>query len=524
MKRLSLLIIIYSFYSILCPGVKAQWEGAQVQRLTFDNLPNGILKLYIDDTDKLYLFYLEGVKDTITGFVYDYRILYITKEKNGIWSQPEEIQTQTYIFGQNRKGGLWMDVRTGVIHIVYSGDNALNYANSTKPTWEFVKVDSLAGEQPFAQYHSFEMGFDDSSNVHLAWHIDFDSLSSNWYKVMYANNSTGQWVKQQVSPSIFLGGMGSGYAKLSVQKNGAAHILYQEDPYCDLDCHGLYVRIDSLNSTNWITDTLPKPSRPLWYYGGYYLHVDTNNKIHLITMGCIKEDCMGVGSSRAFYYQKDTDDSLWTAPEVILDSLFDLSVEYVNKEGVPYLVEWDPSTYCRFFTGRKQGFWEQPYRILDTTALCNAFTSYYPQGFLFVLDSEGQAHAAFAGSYLGYISQTDSIEIFYYGTPLSSVDDNSRDHREFSFELSQNYPNPFNSTTIISYSLSSTQSALITLKLYNIIGEEVKELVNARQVKGNYQVNWDGKDNRGKEVASGIYFYVLRAGEMKESHKMLMLK
>jgi hypothetical protein len=52
----------------------------------------------------------------------------------------------------------------------------------------------------------------------------------------------------------------------------------------------------------------------------------------------------------------------------------------------------------------------------------------------------------------------------------------------------------------------------------------VRELVNKRQVKGNYWVSWDGKDKQGKEVASGIYFYVLRAGEIQESHKMLMLK
>jgi hypothetical protein len=520
MKRLTLLIIIYLFCSILCPGVKAQWEGAQVQRLTYDNLPNKMIRLYIDNNDNLHLFYLEGVRDSVNGFVYDYKILYKTKGKDGNWSIPEELKTPTYIFGQNRKGGLWMDVRTGIIHIVYPSENALNYTNSNEPNWEIVKVDSLTGEQPFAQYHSFEMGFDSSSNVHLMWHLDFDSLSSNWYKVIYANNSTGAWIKQQVSPSIFLGGMGSGDAKLSIQKNGAAHILYAEDPYY----HGLYVRNDSLNSTHWNTDTLPKPSRPLWYYGGYYLNVDTNNKVHLITIGCIEEDCLGSWSSRSFYYQKDCNDSLWIEPEVILDSLFYPSAEFVDKESVPYLVEWDPSTYCRSFTSRKQGVWEQPYRILDTTSLCNSFSSYYPQGFLFVLDSEGQGHAVFAGSFLGYISQTDSLEIFYYGPPLSSVEDTLGDQKASNFELFQNYPNPFNSTTNISYSLNSIHSIHTTLKLYNILGEEVRELVNTRQGKGNYRVNWDGKDNQGKEVASGIYFYELKANEYKETRKLVLIK
>ncbi|MFH1334994.1 MAG: FlgD immunoglobulin-like domain containing protein [Candidatus Zixiibacteriota bacterium] len=492
--------------------------------MTYDNLPNELLKLYIDDNDKLYLFYLEGVRDTITGFVYDYRILYKTKAKNGNWSLPEEIQTPTYIFGQNHKAGLWMDTKTGIIHLLYTNYSwtNLNYTNSTIPNWESVTIDSLIGQN--AQCENFAMSFDTIGNVHIAWHVDFDSIGAEWYRVMYTNNSAGYWVKQQVSPSIFLGGMGSGDAKLSVQKNGAAHILYEVDPYCDSDCNGLYVRNDSLNSTNWITDTLPKPSRPLWYYGGYYINVDTNNKVHLITMGCIEEDCLGTWSSRAFYYQKDSDDSLWTAPEVILDSLFYLSTEFVDNESVPYLVEWDPSTYCRFFTGRKQSFWEQPYRILDTTALCNVFTSYYPQGFLFVLDSEGQGHAAFAGSLLEFLSQNDSLEIFYYGPPLSSVEDTLREHREFSFQLSQNYPNLFNSTTIIRYSLNAIQPIQITLTLYNILGEEVRELVNTRQSKGNYRVSWDGKNDSGKEVSSGIYFYELKAGEYKETRKLVLIK
>ena len=90
MKKVLAFVILYSSFVILvCSSTNAQWEGAQIQRLTYDNLPNEVIGLhiyevsglYIDDTDKLHLFYLEGVRDTISGFVYDYRILYITKEK-----------------------------------------------------------------------------------------------------------------------------------------------------------------------------------------------------------------------------------------------------------------------------------------------------------------------------------------------------------------------------------------------------------------------------------------------------------
>ncbi len=78
------------------------------------------------------------------------------------------------------------------------------------------------------------------------------------------------------------------------------------------------------------------------------------------------------------------------------------------------------------------------------------------------------------------------------------------------FELGQNWPNPFNPTTIINYELRIKNSPVrTTLKVYNILGQEVKTLVSEEQRAGSYEVIWDGRDNRGKPVASGVYFYRL---------------
>ncbi len=78
-------------------------------------------------------------------------------------------------------------------------------------------------------------------------------------------------------------------------------------------------------------------------------------------------------------------------------------------------------------------------------------------------------------------------------------------------ELGQNWPNPFNSTTVIRYELRIMNSpARTTLKVYNILGEEVRTLVDKRQKGGRYEVSWDGRDERGREVGSGIYFYRLK--------------
>jgi hypothetical protein len=90
------------------------------------------------------------------------------------------------------------------------------------------------------------------------------------------------------------------------------------------------------------------------------------------------------------------------------------------------------------------------------------------------------------------------------------------------FVLRQNYPNPFNSVCNIEYALPT--NCHVTVAVYNILGQMVKVLLDEYQDAGSKLVKWDGKDERGKDVASGIYFYRLEAGEFSESKRMVMLK
>ncbi len=94
----------------------------------------------------------------------------------------------------------------------------------------------------------------------------------------------------------------------------------------------------------------------------------------------------------------------------------------------------------------------------------------------------------------------------------------------FAFDLGQNWPNPFNSTTVIRYSLIVDRPHRTTLKVYNLLGEEVRTLVEGKQRSGFYQVVWDGKNGEGEDVGSGIYFYQLKAGRFSQTRKMLLLR
>ncbi|NCQ19248.1 MAG: hypothetical protein COW85_14385 [Ignavibacteria bacterium CG22_combo_CG10-13_8_21_14_all_37_15] len=85
------------------------------------------------------------------------------------------------------------------------------------------------------------------------------------------------------------------------------------------------------------------------------------------------------------------------------------------------------------------------------------------------------------------------------------------------FSLSQNYPNPFNPETVISYQLA--WGSFVTLKIYDILGNEVTVLVNEEKPAGKYQVNFNGKN-----LSSGLYFYKITTGNFTAVRKMLLIK
>jgi hypothetical protein len=91
-----------------------------------------------------------------------------------------------------------------------------------------------------------------------------------------------------------------------------------------------------------------------------------------------------------------------------------------------------------------------------------------------------------------------------------------------STKLLGNYPNPFNPSTSINYALS--EDGFVSLKIYNTLGEEVANLVNEYQVAGIKSAVWNGRNDAGQSVASGIYIYRLTAGNVVLSEKMLFLK
>ncbi len=90
------------------------------------------------------------------------------------------------------------------------------------------------------------------------------------------------------------------------------------------------------------------------------------------------------------------------------------------------------------------------------------------------------------------------------------------------FGLKQNYPNPFNPTTNIQYQLPA--AAQVKLVIYNVLGQEIKTIVNSFQSAGFKTLKWNATDNRGIQVAPGVYIYRLTAGSFNKTMKMILLK
>ena len=88
--------------------------------------------------------------------------------------------------------------------------------------------------------------------------------------------------------------------------------------------------------------------------------------------------------------------------------------------------------------------------------------------------------------------------------------------------MEQNHPNPFNPETEIRFQLP--QASQVVVRIFNTLGQEIRTLVDSPYTAGYHTVRWDGKDNKGYLVSSGIYLYQLKAGAFSQIKKMSLIR
>jgi hypothetical protein len=124
---------------------------------------------------------------------------------------------------------------------------------------------------------------------------------------------------------------------------------------------------------------------------------------------------------------------------------------------------------------------------------------------------------------VGYVGQRVRTFRIVLGTP-EFAEDNSGGIPlvPVEYALDQNFPNPFNPSTTITYRLAKRSN--VRLEIFNLLGQRVRALVEEEQMTGAHSAVWNGENNSGNMVASGVYVYRLRAGEFSASRKLLMIR
>lgn len=147
-----------------------------------------------------------------------------------------------------------------------------------------------------------------------------------------------------------------------------------------------------------------------------------------------------------------------------------------------------------------------------------ADSSYYPylpySSFLYIYNISTDSFTATTGT--NYF-----IPVFWVGESDVSVDEPA-DNFPREFVLYSNYPNPFNPTTTLQYDLP--EDAQVKIMIYDLMGHEVRTLVNTHQISGFKSVVWDATNDLGKPVSAGVYLYQIQAGEFVQTKKMVLLK
>ncbi|MCX6832708.1 MAG: T9SS type A sorting domain-containing protein [candidate division Zixibacteria bacterium] len=129
---------------------------------------------------------------------------------------------------------------------------------------------------------------------------------------------------------------------------------------------------------------------------------------------------------------------------------------------------------------------------------------------------------SYSAVYRLYFDKRDGFSVRCVNDIPVGIDEHGGAEHPNAFRLAQNYPNPFNPVTIIEYSIPTRSS--VTIEIFNVLGQKVRTLVNESKSVGSYRIEWNGSDETGKSVSTGVYLYRFQAGDIVQTKKILLIK
>jgi hypothetical protein len=250
-----------------------------------------------------------------------------------------------------------------------------------------------------------------------------------------------------------------------------------------------------------------------WF--GYSVAINGNKAI----VGAHGEDTGGGDAGAAYIFERD-DTGNWNEVAKIQASdketfeYFGASVSISNNRAIVGAYREDSGATdagaAYIFERDAAGNWNEATKLQASDKESNDWFGYS------VAISE---HRAVVGAYLEDSGGFDAGAAYIFaGAPVGIAGSTLPQ----AFELEQNYPNPFNPSTTIGFTLP--QSAAVSLKIFDINGQLVKTLLNGTRAAGTHRVIWDGTDQSGNGVTSGVYLYRLSAGSFTQTRKMMLMK
>jgi hypothetical protein len=155
-----------------------------------------------------------------------------------------------------------------------------------------------------------------------------------------------------------------------------------------------------------------------------------------------------------------------------------------------------------------------PDQYLDDAVLKRHFNTLTPPALCYIDSAESYACNEIA---INWNSPLVFVLGYFNGEGLTSIDDQGYNSVPQKFELDQNYPNPFNPVTNIRFSIPKEN--FVTLKIYNVVGEEIATLVNEEIAAGSYSITWNGEI-----LPSGVYYYKITTSNSSMVKKMVLIK
>ena len=290
--------------------------------------------------------------------------------------------------------------------------------------------------------------------------------------------------------------------------NGFPHLNMIESPFKKIDLSSVSV-VDNSIILAWEVPVGPQPNNYTIYRNGVLLEEGLTEQVYF--------DTNAQNNTRYSYliygFFSDHNGISVTSNEMLQTARFPPQNLTYSFEDINVVLNWDPphgGGYVEGYSVFRDGIHLTPYGISELS-----FTD---------TDTQPNTHYIYQvrARYSVWVDIVFSSPIEVELTTPEVINENDNTETLLKTELKGNYPNPFNPSTNISFTLSAEVD--LRIDIYNIKGQKILALVDDIYPAGSHSVVWNGTDDRGYSVSSGIYFYKMTAGGVQEIRRMVMMK